>query len=364
MTCIAKRRGRYVIDFYDTEGKRRWKTLPKGTTKAKARETLREVEDQLSRGIYLPSEKIPTFGKVAIDWLAYKKTNVRVTTWEMYNSHLKHHFDDINNIKVNRVSTAKVEKFISDRLRQKANITSIRKYIITFNQVMNYAVRHKYIDHNPVRDAERPKSRGEIESHIVKPLPTDAIRALLSAETDQKYRMLFMLAIMSGARQGELLGLKWTDLDWNKNQVNIQRTYNKNRWFKPKSRSSYRRIDLGPAVLTALKKWKLACPQSDLGLIFPNLVGKPLCQSHMLRRHFFTALKKAGLHRIRFHDLRHTYASLLIEQGENIKYIQTQLGHSSPTMTLNVYAHLMSPVNQEAAVRLEKAVLGEMVAKW
>jgi integrase len=77
----------------------------------------------------------------------------------------------------------------------------------------------------------------------------------------------------------------------------------------------------------------------------------------MLRRHFHPAFKKAGLPRIRFHDLRHTYASLLIEQGENIKYIQTQLGHASPSITMDVYAHLMNSTNQAAASRLENAIL-------
>lgn len=363
MTCIAKRRGKYVIDFYDTEGKRRWKTLPEGTTKAKAKEVLREIEDQLARGIYLPSEKIPTFEKVAEGWLAYKRANVRETTWEMYRGHLKHHFDDINSIKVNRITTARVEKFISDRQVKNMNITSLRKLIITFNQVMNYAVRHKYIDYNPVRDAERPKRRGEIEAPVVQPLTTAEINLLLAAENDQKYKTLFMTALMTGARQGELLGLKWTDVDWGNNQIHIQRTYNKGRWFKPKSKSSDRRIDIGPAMVIELKKWKIACPSNKLELIFPNQAGNPMCQSNMLRRHFFQALKKAGIKRVRFHDLRHTYASLLIEQGENIKYIQTQLGHSSPTMTIDVYAHLMKPVNQEAAIKLEKTIFGEMVAK-
>ena len=77
----------------------------------------------------------------------------------------------------------------------------------------------------------------------------------------------------------------------------------------------------------------------------------------MASRHYQPALKDAGLPKIRFHDLRHTYASLLIEQGENIKYIQTQLGHSSPTVTLNIYAHLMKSTNQESAYRLEKVIL-------
>jgi hypothetical protein len=80
MACIAKRRGRYVIDFYDTYGKRRWKTLPKGTTKKRAHEALRNIEDQLRRGIYIPDKKIPTFKEVAEDWLDFKKFNVRAST--------------------------------------------------------------------------------------------------------------------------------------------------------------------------------------------------------------------------------------------------------------------------------------------
>ena len=79
----------------------------------------------------------------------------------------------------------------------------------------------------------------------------------------------------------------------------------------------------------------------------------------MVQRHFHPALNEARLHRVRFHDLRHTFASLRFEQGENIKYIQSQLGHSSPMVTLNVYAHLMKATNQEAACRLENSVFGE-----
>ena len=90
-------------------------------------------------------------------------------------------------------------------------------------------------------------------------------------------------------------------------------------------------------------------------MVFPNEAGGPINHNNLVNRHFNPALKAAGLPKIRFHDLRHTY-SLLIEQGENIKYIQNQLGHSSPTVTWNVYAHLMKPVNQEAACKLEKTV--------
>jgi integrase len=356
MACIAKRRNRYIIDFYDNQGKRRWKTLPKGTTKKKAKESMRDIEDQVARGIYLPDKKIPIFSKVAEDWLEYKEPNVRESTLKMYKGHLKHHFQDVNNIKVNRITMAKVEKFIADKQTNNMNLTTLRKIIVTFNQVMNYAVRHKYIDHTPVRDAERPKGQGREEKERIRILAPEETNAFLEAEEDQKYYTLFNLAIFSGARQGGLFGLKWTDVDWINNQIYIQRTYNNGAWYKPKSKTSNRKIDLGPEMMTALKKWKVACPPNDLDLIFPNLSGKPMDHGHMLRHHFWPALEAAELPKIRFHDLRHTYASLLIEQGENIKYIQSQLGHSSPMVTLNVYAHLMNSVNQESACRLENTI--------
>lgn len=112
MACISKRRDRWVIDFYDNTGKRRWKTLPKGTTKGKAKDTMRDLEDQLARGIYLPDKKVPLFKKLAEDWLEQKKINIRASSWEMYRGHVDHHFPDVNEIRVNRITTSKVEKFI------------------------------------------------------------------------------------------------------------------------------------------------------------------------------------------------------------------------------------------------------------
>ena len=169
-------------------------------------------------------------------------------------------------------------------------------------------------------------------------------------------RFRTILELIDGVRINEASVLKWSDIDWENSQVHIQRTFNHQEWYDVKTESSNRKIDLGPSMMADLKKWKIACPPNELDLIFPNEAGGPLDHNNVVRRYFNPALKKAGIERIRFHDLRHTYASLLIEQSENIKYIQTQLGHSSPTVTLNIYAHLMKDVNQEAACRLEDTV--------
>ena len=357
MACIAKRRGRYVIDFYDNTGKRRWKTLPKDARKKDANKALRDIEDLLEKGVYRPDRKIPTFKAVGADWLEQKRFNIRESTWNMYERHLKIHFEEIDNLRINRINIATVERFISKRQKEDMNINMLRKLVVTFNQVMNYAVRCRLVDYNPVRDAERPKRQGIEQKEIVTILAPHEIKAFLDEITEQKYRVLFMLAIMSGARQGELLGLQWQEVDWVNNQIRIRRTFNCRKWYKPKTKSSCREIDLGPTTMRELKKWKLACPANKLNLVFPNKDGEPIETTYLTRMKFYPALKAAGSKQIRFHDLRHTYASILIKQGENLKYIQSQMGHANPTVTLNTYSHLMERVNQEAACKLENTIL-------
>ncbi|MDI6690007.1 MAG: site-specific integrase [Actinomycetota bacterium] len=118
-----------------------------------------------------------------------------------------------------------------------------------------------------------------------------------------------------------------------------------------------------PYLISVLKRHRLSCPPSELDLVFPNKEGKIMDAENMGRRHFLPALRRAGLRKIRFHDLRHTYTSLLIAQGENLKFIQQQLGHSSLQVTLDRYGHLMPQVQHGAGERLQSTVFGESVRK-
>ena len=346
-----------MIDFYDQNGIRRWKTLRQGTTKADAKEALRKVEDMVARGTFMPLGKTPTFGEVAQEWLNFKKPYLRDTTWEVYGIHVRCHFNELNDLKISRITTPTIEKWITKRQTNRMNISTMRKLLVSLNQIMTYAVRHKLIESNPVRDAERP--RKTIEDRTggnISVLTPEQIRSFLEATPDQKYRTLFLTAIMTGARQGEILGLKWSDVDFKKKQIQIKRTFNHGRFFPPKTKESVRAIDCPPTLIHELRLWKLASPPNDAELVFANAAGEPMNYSNMVKRYYRKGLRTAGIPQIRFHDLRHSYASLLLQQGENIKYIQTQLGHSSPTVTLNVYSHLMKGENQEAACRLENTI--------
>ncbi len=360
MGSVRKRGDRYFLDFYDQHNQRQRHLLPKGTTKAKARDQLRACEEMVAKGTFLPIKEIPKFSEVASGWLEYKRAKIRETTWEVYEGHIRNHFDDLKGLLINRITIVAVEKFITERQAQVMNIGTLRKILVTLGQILSYAVKHGYLDYNPLREAERPReqAKGQEEVDKISILNPGQITAFLEQVPDQRYQTLFLTAIMTGARQGELLGLKWDDINWKNKQVHIQRTFNKGRFFIPKTKGSRRHIDLAPVVVRELKRWRLACPTNDLDLVFPNEAGGPMNYSNMVQRYFLSALKAADLPRVRFHDLRHTNASIRLENGENIKYIQTQLGHANPTVTLNVYAHLMNATNQEAACRLENAVFG------
>ena len=358
-----------------------------GSSKDAARKELHEIESKIARRTFIHDKKTPLFKEVKTDWLKYKKDFLRENTFEVCEINLNTHFALLDNMRINEINIGTIEKFIRELQHKpkstaatrkahyvptgnekKISINTVRKIIVTLNQVMAYAIRHRLIDFNPVTDAERPRNQGNeyAQEKGIAILTPEQIRKFLEQVKNQKYHTLFLTAIMTGARQGELLGLKWADIDFQKKQACINRTFNSGRFFTPKTKGSLRRIDLSPIAVKALAEWKLTSGGKDDDLVFyadnkpedksEQLKKTPMNYSNMVQRHFRKALKDAKIDQIRFHDLRHTYASLLLTQGENIKYVQTQLGHSSPTVTLNVYAHLMKKENQEAACRLENTI--------
>jgi len=356
MACITKRNDRYVIDFYDNQGKRQRQTLKKGTTLKDAKKILRDIEDKIDKGVYVTPKKMPLFSKVADSWLKAKRPNIRHSTYKQYKGHLKNHLKPyFENYKIGQVNYDKVEKFMSHCLDNDIHILTLKKILINLGAIMIYAVRKRYIDYNPVRDMEKPKGQSEHKDKELNIVTPAEILTLLDAEPDFKHKTLYMAAVTTGLRQGELLGLKWSDLDLFNSQIHVKRTYNHFRFYEPKTKRSRRKVDVPPQMMKQFKTWKLACPANDLDLVFPNETGGPMSSLNMYNRKFLPAIKKAGL-QIRFHDLRHTWISLLIDQGENIKYIQNQAGHASIKTTIDTYGHLMKDINKEAASRLGEAI--------
>ena len=135
--------------------------------------------------------------------------------------------------------------------------------------------------------------------------------------------------MLTGLRQGELLGLQWGDIDWSPKQVHVRRQFGARRFAELKTRHSRRREGLSEELLSVLQAWKLRCPNGEHDLVFPHENGRPLDHGILLCSGFYPALRRAKLRRIRFHDLRHTFASLLIMQNVHPKRIQALMGHST-----------------------------------
>jgi integrase len=196
--------------------------------------------------------------------------------------------------------------------------------------------------------------------HVLSP---EQCRALIEAARGDRFEALYVVALTTGMRLGEILALQWQDLNLEKSTLQIQASvYHDGSQFRftpPKTVKSRRQVLLPSVTIDALQRHRLRQQQArlELGatwqtaydLVFPNTVGGPMELNHFRRREFCPLLEKAGLPRIRFHDLRHTVATLLFAQHINPKVVSEMLGHSDIAITLGLYGHVTPPMQQEAS---------------
>jgi integrase len=200
-------------------------------------------------------------------------------------------------------------------------------------------------------------------------------RALLDAarEADDRWSALYVLAVSTGLRQGELLGLRWEDVDLESATLRVRHTLQPPGFPKgaaarltpPKTRRSLRSVHLPHSAVQALlrhrelqdaERARANGSWHDRGLVFPNTLGGYADYTNLMPRHFKPLLKEAGLPDIRFHDLRHTCATLLFTRGVHPKIVSEMLGHSSVSITLDVYSHVIPGLGDAAATAMEEAL--------
>ena len=215
-------------------------------------------------------------------------------------------------------------------------------------------------------------------------LDEEQVSRFLTGSQGTRFQALYHLAVVTGLRQAELFGLKWADVSWTKGILNVRRQVQRVPgkvcvFSEPKTRAGRRTVKLGEGTLQSLRehyqkqqmdkevtgtRWK----EGDL--IFPSTIGTPLDQSNLLGE-YYQVLKKAGLPKIRFHDLRHTAASLMLNHGVPVLVVSKILGHSKPSVTLDIYGHLYNEMQDEAArvmddlvtpLRIEMPKIQEKVA--
>ncbi len=336
----------WYYDFYDIFKKRHQKsgfrTKPEAErAEAEARNKYNLAKDfNLSKTIKF-REIIDKFQEL------YADVNLKPSTAKGYKNHFEKHikpyFRDIKFIDVEQLV---IQGFIKEKIKEGLSPKSINHLLTTMGTVFNWAINSGYGVMNPVQRIKRLK----VSKDEMKFLTKEQIKILLeeAEKTYPDFYPLLLTAIYSGMRRGEILGLTWDCVDFKQNQIKVNKSLYKGTLAEPKTGFSKRTIYMPRFVIQQLKEWKKFCPLSEKELVFPNETGDFMDADNMIKRRFNKLFEDTGISKVRFHDLRHTYASLLLEKDMNVKYIQRQMGHSSFEITMNTYAHLMPEVYEKS----------------
>jgi len=258
------------------------------------------------------------------------------------------------------VTRGNIKQLVATWTSQGLKKRTILNILTPLREAFNHAIDDGVASANPVAKVGMIVKGCQVTSAHIDPLSSEEVQALL-ATARERFSLLYPLllcAVRTGMREGELIGLCWEDIDLNGSFIEVRHNVVRRQETNIKTHK-IRRIDLSPqlgAALTTLKETR-QLEFSMKGQALPEWIfltphGHRMTPE-VLRKGFYACLEKAGLRRVRFHDLRHTFASLLIQQGANVKYIQSQLGHSSISITLDVYSHLFEGDHRHQVHRLD-----------
>jgi integrase len=347
--------GRWVARIaagYDQNGKRLRKTVY-GLTKKEVQDKLLELHQRKKTG-QLPATSKVTVAEFLKQWLEdVARVKVEESTYIRYEQLIRIHINSrIGGIKLERLTTSDADNIYSEM--ERANLsTRMRRFVHTLlSEALDQAIKWGLVVRN-VCDTATPPMLVQDEMICL-----DAIQAarLLKASKKDRLHAMYVVAVTTGMRQGELLALKWGDIDLIAKKLTVKRTITaKQKIKKPKSKKSLRTIDLSEMVVDALEKHRKLCLATGLAgseWVFPDTNGGLLRRQNFVRRSFKPLVKASGVPDIRFHDLRHAAATLMLGAGINPKIVSETLGHASVAFTLDTYGHVMPGMGREAADKM------------
>lgn len=324
-----------------------------GATKAEVIAKLNKAKYEKQEGLLIITKSTP-LSLYCDHWLSIKETNVRDSSYIVYEGIVrKIKSDPMASKGINDVNLIDLNNFFS---KLKDSSASKRRIKAVLFNIFKLAVREELVASNPVSLLD-PIKLVKAEIH---PLTVDQIKSLLLlAKTYKPYYYMLKLTVETGMRRGEVLGLHWSDIDFNEGTLTIRRIIKEVKGVmcvsEPKTQSSKRTISLSEDMLKELQELRAedTARGKDTDIVFSNPSGDYIKYNKVSYR-FKKILKDAGLDTsIRFHDLRHTNATLLIAKGINMKTVSERLGHSSITITLDRYTHGVKEEDQKAAKVIE-----------
>ena len=350
--------------FIDHNGRRKSKKI--GKDKRLAREVAKKIDAKLTMGDMSLSknEKVPTFGDYAKTW---KEVTLLATckpsTVRGYKMILKSHILPVfRKMPVNEISRMMIKKFLMEKVNSGLAASTVTHLKNAISGTLNLAVDDEVISANPAHKLGKIFRVKSLQP-VIEPLSREELSLLITTfqERFSKHYPMVLTMARTGMRLGEVLALQWGDIDFNSRFITVQRGISWGRVETPKN-GKVRRVDMSKQLtetLHGLKRARKIEPidrDRDNDWLFTSSAGNPLDASSWRRRVFYLALEKAGLRKIRIHDLRHTYASLLIQAGESLAYIRDQLGHHSIKVTVDIYGHLAPEGNKEAVDKLDDTI--------
>ena len=336
------------------------------STRRECEQLLREAIQRVESGRTSVDDRLTVREYLVDRWLPSIVSTVRPSTLQRYADVVRLHvLPIIGGIRLAKLSPLDLQRLYADRLATGLSPTTVRYHHAVLHRALGQAVRMRVLDRNvaDLVDAPRP-TRLDVTAWDAK----EVVRVLAVGDTTE-LAALWRLALFGGLRRGEILGLMWEDVDLEREMLAVRRSLvrgSSGAWEfgPPKTASSRRTIALDPSCIAALRKHRsaqnaerlrLGAIWQDQGLIFPNDRGDPLQPNTLILR-FKRLVAAAGVRPIRFHDMRHTCATLALIQGVHPKVVQERLGHANIAMTLDRYSHVTPDLQRDAAAAIAAAV--------
>lgn len=357
----GKRRARGEGTVYYTEALNRWIaqiTLPNGKKKTKSAKTQKEVRDWLQTqrqavktNLIVEEEKVTLSDFLEHYMEDVAKHTLRPKTLESYGYLIRLHIKpELGNIKLSQLRPDHVQQLYSAKLNSGLSRRTVQFIHSILHKTLSQALKWGLVTRNVTDLVEKPT--------VKRPTPTtlsvQEVKKLLATVREDRLYPMYCLA-MVGLREGEILGLHYEDVDWEKGTIHIRHAVQYLigqglQITEPKTQKAKRTIKLPDFVFSALKE-HADKQNTNHGLMFTTGNGTPFSPRNFIR-HFKQSLQKAGLPEIRVHDLRHTTATLLLSQGVHPKVVQEILGHSQISLTMDTYSHMLPELQDEAAEKL------------
>lgn len=351
--------GKALIGYNPATGKPIRKSVY-GKTQQEVRRKITEITSELDKGTYKEPSKLLLSEWLDI-WLKDYTISLKPLTVKSYTSHVKNHIvPNLGAVPLNQLDTHTIQKFIN-QLAETLSPKTVKNIHGSLHQSLEQAVHIKYLPFNPADNCKLPKAKKK----PIKPLDKTQVADFLKAIEGDRFQPVFIIDLFTGMRQSEIIGLTWDCVDFDNETLLIRRQWQKLKggyaFIEPKNDKS--RIVRPPAlVFNLLRQVKREQAESRLragsawenkeNFVFTNELGQPY-KHETIRLHFKKIVASMGVPDMRFHDLRHSFAVVSLQLGDDIKTVQENLGHHSAAFTLDTYAHATDSMKKESANRLD-----------